>query len=55
VTTNADDRGSWRETEYLLRSPANARRLLEAVARDRAGDTGVTVTMAEPRETAGDG
>ncbi len=29
---------SLEETAYLLRSPANARRLLEAVARDRRGE-----------------
>jgi hypothetical protein len=31
-----DDHDSWRETLYLLRSPENARRLMEAVARDKA-------------------
>lgn len=33
---STDDDG-WQETEYLLRSPENARRLMEAVARDKAG------------------
>lgn len=33
----ADEYASWRETAHLLRSPSNARRLMEAVARDKAG------------------
>lgn len=32
-----DDSSAERETAYLLRSPENARRLMEAVARDKAG------------------
>lgn len=35
VLMSADDYDSWQETVYLLRSPENARRLMEAVARDR--------------------
>lgn len=35
VLTSAADYDSWQETIHLLRSPANARRLMEAVARDR--------------------
>jgi antitoxin YefM len=31
----AEDFDSWQETIYLLRSPANAQRLMEAVARDK--------------------
>ncbi|WP_236240482.1 type II toxin-antitoxin system Phd/YefM family antitoxin [Streptomyces sp. CC228A] len=38
VLMSAADYASWQETVHLLRSPANARRLTEAVARDRAGD-----------------
>ena len=34
---SAADYDSWQETVDLLRSPENARRLMEAVARDRAG------------------
>jgi len=30
---SADDYDSWQETVYLLRSPENAKRLMEAVAR----------------------
>ena len=36
VLMSAQDYDSWQETVYLLRSPENARRLTEAVARDRA-------------------
>ncbi|CAL9449444.1 Antitoxin RelJ [Streptomyces sp. enrichment culture] len=36
VLMSADDFDAWQETVYLLGSPANARRLAEAVARDRA-------------------
>lgn len=39
VLMSADDYDSWQETVYLLRSPENARRLMEAVARDKAGQT----------------
>ncbi|MFF1697089.1 type II toxin-antitoxin system Phd/YefM family antitoxin [Streptomyces sp. NPDC058257] len=37
VMMSAEDYDSWQETVYLLRSPANAQNLMEAVARDRAG------------------
>ena len=49
VLMSADDFDSWQETIYLLRSPGNARRLMEAVARDKAGQAGVdkTMTMGE--------
>jgi antitoxin YefM len=33
---SAQDHDSWQETVHLLRSPANARSLVEAVARDWA-------------------
>jgi antitoxin YefM len=33
---SAADYDSWQETVYLLRSPENARRLMEAVIRDKA-------------------
>ena len=36
VLMSAEDFDSWQETIYLLRSPANARRLMEAVARDKS-------------------
>ncbi len=40
VVLAEDDFTSLEETAYLLRSPANARRLLAAVERDRAGVQG---------------
>jgi antitoxin YefM len=36
VLMSAEDFDSWQATIYLLRSPANARRLMEAVARDKS-------------------
>lgn len=54
VLMSADDFDSWQETIYLLRSPANARRLMEAVARDRAGRGGVAKTMEELEDLAGE-
>lgn len=53
---SADDYDSWQETVYLLRSPENARRLMEAVARDKAGQHAtphVTKSIAELQEMAG--
>jgi antitoxin YefM len=55
VLMSAEDYDSWQETVYLLRSPANARSLMEAVARDRAGEAVVTKTLAELEDLAGDG
>ncbi|MEV6755879.1 type II toxin-antitoxin system prevent-host-death family antitoxin [Streptomyces sp. NPDC051214] len=55
VLMSSEDYDSWQETVYLLRSPANAQSLMEAVARDRAGDAAVTKTMDELEELAGDG
>ncbi|MGW6249399.1 type II toxin-antitoxin system Phd/YefM family antitoxin [Streptomyces roseolus] len=53
VLMSADDYDSWQETVYLLRSPANAQRLMEAVARDREGVPAVAKTVDELREPAG--
>ncbi|MFZ3470690.1 type II toxin-antitoxin system Phd/YefM family antitoxin [Streptomyces sp. 4.24] len=53
VLMAADDYDSWQETVYLLRSPENAKRLMEAVARDREGAITVTRTLDELREMAG--
>jgi antitoxin YefM len=53
VLMSADDYDSWQETVYLLRSPENARRLMEAVARDKARDSIVTTSIDELREMAG--
>jgi antitoxin YefM len=38
---------SLKETDYLLRSPANARRLREAIEQDRAG-AGTVRELADP-------
>ncbi|MGV9940290.1 type II toxin-antitoxin system Phd/YefM family antitoxin [Streptomyces sp. NPDC003401] len=54
VIMSADDYEAWQETIYLLRSPANARRLMEAVARDKAGASAVARTVEELRDLAGD-
>jgi antitoxin YefM len=54
VLMSAEDYESWQETVHLLRSPANARRLMEAVARDRAGAPTVVKTMEELEDLAGD-
>jgi antitoxin YefM len=54
VLMSAADYDSWRETVYLLRYPADAQRLMEAVARDKAGQGPVIVkTRDELLELAG--
>ncbi|MEB3024023.1 type II toxin-antitoxin system Phd/YefM family antitoxin [[Mycobacterium] crassicus] len=53
VLMSADDYDSWQETVYLLRSPENARRLMEAVARDREGQATPATSIDELREMAG--
>jgi antitoxin YefM len=54
VLMSAEDFDSWQETIYLLRSPANAQRLMEAVARDKAGRADVVKTMEELQTLAGE-
>lgn len=54
VLMSADDYDSWQETIYLLRSPANARRLMEAIARDKEGHPVITKTMEELKDLAGE-
>jgi antitoxin YefM len=54
VLMSADDFDSWQETIYLLRSPANAQRLMRAVARDKSGQASVAKTMEELRALAGE-
>ena len=54
VLMSGEDFDSWQETIYLLRSPANARRLMEAVARDKAGRADVVKTMEELQALAGE-
>lgn len=38
VLMSADDYAAWQETAYLFRSPANARRLLDAAEAAERGD-----------------
>jgi antitoxin YefM len=54
VLMSAADFDSWQETIYLLRSPANARRLMEAVARDKSFQASVVKTMEELEALAGE-
>jgi antitoxin YefM len=54
VLISAEDFDSWQETIYLLRSPANARRLMEAVARDKSGEAAVVKTIEELEALAGE-
>lgn len=47
---------SWQETVYLLRSPENARRLMEAVARDKTSHPApadYTTSIDQLQEMAG--
>jgi antitoxin YefM len=56
VLMSADDYDSWQETVYLLRSPENARRLMEAVARDKASRSAAaeyTTSIDQLQEMAG--
>ncbi|MFC7930385.1 type II toxin-antitoxin system Phd/YefM family antitoxin [Streptomyces cinereoruber] len=53
VLMSAADYDSWQETVHLLRSPKNAGRLMEAVARDREGRATVASTTDDLREMAG--
>jgi antitoxin YefM len=56
VLMSADDYDSWQETVYLLRSPENARRLMEAVARDQSRHStrdDYTKSMDELQQMAG--
>lgn len=41
VLISADEYTAWKESAYLFRSPANARRLLDAYERARTGQTEV--------------
>ena len=54
VLMSAADFDSWQETIYLLRSPANARRLMEAVARDKSHQPAVVKTVEELQALAGE-
>ncbi|WP_282697481.1 type II toxin-antitoxin system Phd/YefM family antitoxin [Streptomyces sp. CC208A] len=50
VLMSADDFRSWQETIYLLRSPANAARLMAAIAADKAADASMTTKTVEELE-----
>lgn len=50
---SAADFDSW-QTIYLLRSPANAQRVMEAVAGDKSGLAAVVKTMEELEALAGE-
>jgi antitoxin YefM len=50
VLMSADDYRSWQETVYLLRSPANAARLMAAIAADKAAETPVIEKTMEELE-----
>lgn len=54
VLMSAEGCESWQETVYLLRPSANARRLMEAVARDKAAAGAVTKSPDALREPAGE-
>lgn len=47
VLMSAEDYDAWQETVYLLRSPANAARLMAAVARDKEGAATIVKTMGK--------
>lgn len=51
----ADDYESMADTDYLLRSPANAARLMTAAAEARSGRTLITKTMEELEAMADEG
>ena len=51
VVMSLDTWNSWKETEYLLSSPANARRLRESIAQLDAGK-GVVRELIDPPEVA---
>ena len=50
----ADDYESMAETDYLLRSPANAARLMTAAEEVRSGRNLITKTMQELEDMAGE-
>jgi antitoxin YefM len=54
VLMSEEDWNGWMETVYLMRSPANASRLLAAIARDQSGDEEVDVTLDELSDMAED-
>ena len=51
VLISADEWEAWQETAYLFRSPANARRLLDAAAGLRTRPHKVAVALVIERQT----
>ncbi|MGW4355764.1 type II toxin-antitoxin system Phd/YefM family antitoxin [Nocardia sp. NPDC004582] len=51
VLMSEEDFNSWRETIYLYRSPANAKRLAEGMAQAEAGEV-VTFSLGELEDMA---
>jgi len=49
VVMSLDSWNSWRETEYLMSSPANAKRLLRSIAQLNAGK-GVVHALIDPAQ-----
>lgn len=47
VMMSLEDFEAWQETDYLLRSPANARRLMDSIEQDRQGQASPR-TLADP-------
>ena len=54
VLMSAEDYDSWQETIYLLRSPANTRRLMAAIARDKESRPAITKSLDELEALAGE-
>ena len=52
VMMSLEDFAGYAETEYLMRSPANKKQLLESIASIERGDKLVTVTMEELEKMA---
>lgn len=52
VLMSLEDFGGYAETEYLMRSPANKKQLLESIAQFERGEKMVTVTMDELNKLA---
>ena len=51
VLMSEEDFTSWQETIYLMRSPANARRLLESIAEVESGETEYHELVVLPHDT----
>ncbi|GHT93671.1 hypothetical protein FACS1894116_06190 [Betaproteobacteria bacterium] len=54
VLVSQDDYEAMEKTAYLLRSPANARRLLQSIERIRSGASAITKSMNDLEAMEGD-